>query len=124
MLLILERGASESVANDIAARLRLLGLSVHRTEHDGRVRIAAVGEPGYSTLERQWTRPTLEVNGLWGGYQGPGVKTVVPSEAHAKITARLVPDQEPAEVEALVTRHLERHVPPGTTARLALASCT
>ena len=76
---------------------------------------AAVGEPGYSTLERQWTRPTLEVNGMWGGYQGPGQKTVVPSEAHAKITCRLVPDQDPAEVLSLVTRHLERHLPPGTT---------
>ncbi len=76
---------------------------------------AAVGEPGYTTLEHQWTRPTLEVNGMWGGYQGPGSKTVVPSEAHAKITCRLVPDQDPEEVEALVTRHLERHVPPGTT---------
>ena len=76
---------------------------------------AGVGEPGYTTLERQWTRPTLEVNGLWGGYQGPGGKTVVPSEAHAKITCRLVPDQDPDEVVALVTRHLERHVPPGTT---------
>jgi acetylornithine deacetylase/succinyl-diaminopimelate desuccinylase-like protein len=80
---------------------------------------AATGESGYGTLERQWTRPTLEVNGLWGGYQGPGSKTVVPSEAHAKITARLVPDQDPAEVEALVTRHLERHVPPGTTLTIA-----
>jgi acetylornithine deacetylase/succinyl-diaminopimelate desuccinylase-like protein len=76
---------------------------------------AAVGEPGYTTLERQWTRPTLEVNGLWGGYQGPGVKTVVPSAAHAKITCRLVPDQDPDEVVTLVARHLERHVPPGTT---------
>ncbi len=76
---------------------------------------AAVGEPGYSTLERQWTRPTLEVNGLWGGYQGPGMKTVIPSEALAKITCRLVPNQDPDEVVALVTRHLERHVPPGTT---------
>jgi acetylornithine deacetylase/succinyl-diaminopimelate desuccinylase-like protein len=75
---------------------------------------AAVGEPGYSTLERQWTRPTIEVNGMWGGYQGPGTKTIVPSEAHAKITCRLVPDQEPDEVVALVTGHLERHVPPGT----------
>jgi acetylornithine deacetylase/succinyl-diaminopimelate desuccinylase-like protein len=75
----------------------------------------AVGEPGYGTLERQWTRPTLEVNGMWGGYQGPGSKTVVPSVAHAKITCRLVPDQDPEEVEALITRHLERHVPPGTT---------
>jgi acetylornithine deacetylase/succinyl-diaminopimelate desuccinylase-like protein len=80
---------------------------------------AAVGEPGYTTLERQWTRPTLEVNGIWGGYQGPGSKTVVPSEAHAKITCRLVPDQDPEEVVALVARHLESHVPPGT--RLTIA---
>ncbi len=72
------------------------------------------GEPGYTTLERQWTRPTIEVNGMWGGYEGPGQKTVIPSEAHAKITCRLVPDQDPAEVVALVTRHLEAHVPPGT----------
>lgn len=75
---------------------------------------SAFGEAGYSTLERQWTRPTLEVNGMWGGYQGPGGKTVIPSEAHAKITCRLVPDQDPDEVVALVTRHLEAHVPPGT----------
>jgi acetylornithine deacetylase/succinyl-diaminopimelate desuccinylase-like protein len=75
---------------------------------------AAVGEPGYGTLERQWTRPTLEVNGMWGGYQGPGQKTVVPSEARAKITCRLVPDQDPEEIVALVTHHLEANVPPGT----------
>ncbi len=75
---------------------------------------AAVGEPGYSTLERQWTRPTIEVNGIWGGYQGPGTKTIVPSEAHAKITCRLVPDQDPDEVVALVAKHLESRVPPGT----------
>jgi acetylornithine deacetylase/succinyl-diaminopimelate desuccinylase-like protein len=80
---------------------------------------AAVGEPGYSTLERQWTRPTLEVNGMWGGYEGPGQKTIVPSLAHAKITCRLVPDQDPDEVVALVTRHLERHAPAGT--RLTVA---
>ncbi|HEY2153269.1 MAG TPA: dipeptidase [Vicinamibacterales bacterium] len=72
------------------------------------------GEPGYTTLERQWARPTLEVNGLWGGYQGPGQKTVIPHEARAKITCRLVPDQQPATVLARVTSHLERHVPPGT----------
>jgi acetylornithine deacetylase/succinyl-diaminopimelate desuccinylase-like protein len=72
------------------------------------------GEPGYTTLERQWARPTLEVNGLWGGYQGPGQKTVIPHEARAKLTCRLVPDQQPSAVLALVTNHLERHVPPGT----------
>ncbi|HKW47547.1 MAG TPA: dipeptidase [Gemmatimonadaceae bacterium] len=75
---------------------------------------ATFGEPGYSTLERQWTRPTLEVNGMWGGYQGPGEKTVIPSEAHAKITCRLVADQNPEEIVALVRRHLESHVPRGT----------
>ena len=73
------------------------------------------GEPGYSTLERQWTRPTIEVNGMWGGYEGPGQKTVIPGEAHVKITCRLVPDQDPDEVLASVAHHLETHVPPGTT---------
>ncbi len=75
---------------------------------------APVGEAGYTTLERQWIRPTLEVNGMWGGYQGPGGKTVIPSEAHAKITSRLVHDQDPEEIVALITRHLESHVPAGT----------
>lgn len=75
---------------------------------------SAFGEPGYTTLERQWTRPTLELNGMWGGYQGPGQKTVIPSETHAKITCRLVPDQDPHAVVDLVMRHLEAHVPAGT----------
>ena len=82
---------------------------------------AAVGEQGYTTLERQWTRPTLEVNGMWGGYEGPGQKTVIPCEAHAKITCRLVPDQNPDEIVALVARHLEAHVPPGTRLSVALS---
>ena len=82
---------------------------------------AAFGEPGYTTLERQWTRPTLEVNGMWGGYQGPGQKTVIPSEAHAKITCRLVPDQDPATVLALVARHLEAQVPPGTRLSISVS---
>ncbi len=75
---------------------------------------SAFGEPGYTTLERQWTRPTIEVNGMWGGYGGPGQKTVIPCEAHAKITCRLVPDQDPDDAVAQVTRHLESHLPPGT----------
>lgn len=73
------------------------------------------GERGYSTLERQWARPTLEVNGLYGGYQGAGIKTVLPSEAHAKLTCRLVPYQEPEDVLNKIERHLERHVPAGVT---------
>ncbi len=74
---------------------------------------APFGEPGYSTLERQWTRPTLEVNGMWGGYQGEGSKTVLPAEAHAKISCRLVPDQHPDEIRRKVITHIESQLPPG-----------
>lgn len=74
---------------------------------------ATFGEPGRSTLERHWTRPTLELNGMWGGYTGPGGKTVIPSQAHAKISCRLVPNQEPDHIRDLVVRHLERHCPEG-----------
>jgi acetylornithine deacetylase/succinyl-diaminopimelate desuccinylase-like protein len=74
---------------------------------------ALPGEPGYSPLERVWVRPTLEINGLWGGFQGDGVKTVIPREAHAKITCRLVPEQDPTEIARLVACHVERSAPPG-----------
>lgn len=74
---------------------------------------ALIGEPGYSAAERLWTRPTLEINGLWGGYQGEGSKTVIPSEAHAKITCRLVPDQEPEDIVDKIVRHLQTHLPSG-----------
>jgi len=73
------------------------------------------GEPRYTTLERLWIRPTLEVNGMWGGYQGVGSQTVTPNEAHAKISCRLVPDQDPDRIRALVARHLETHLPAGVT---------
>lgn len=73
------------------------------------------GEPGYTTRERAWARPTLEVNGVWGGFTGAGTKTVIPSEAHAKITCRLVPDQDPHHVLAALRRHVSRHTPPGVT---------
>jgi acetylornithine deacetylase/succinyl-diaminopimelate desuccinylase-like protein len=81
---------------------------------------ATFGEPGYTTLERQWTRPTLDVNGMWGGYEGPGQKTVIPAEAHAKITCRLVADQDPDEIVRLVVRHLESHVPAGTRLSISI----
>ena len=71
------------------------------------------GENGYTLLERQWLRPTLELNGLWGGYTGPGSKTVIPSQAQAKISCRLVPGQEPARVQHLIEDHLRRCCPPG-----------
>jgi len=71
------------------------------------------GEPGYTPRERNWARPTLEINGIWGGFQGEGVKTVLPSEAHAKITCRLVPDQDPDEIIALLEKHVRTHTPKG-----------
>ncbi len=80
---------------------------------------ATYGERGYSTLERQWYRPTLELNGMWGGYTGPGTKTVLPSRAHAKITCRLVADQDPRRVLDAIERHLRRHVPTGVSLAVA-----
>jgi acetylornithine deacetylase/succinyl-diaminopimelate desuccinylase-like protein len=78
------------------------------------------GEEGYTTLERIWVRPTLEVNGIYGGFQGEGLKTVIPSEAHAKITCRLVPDQDPDEIAELLQKHIHEHTPPGVTVNLTL----
>jgi acetylornithine deacetylase/succinyl-diaminopimelate desuccinylase-like protein len=72
-----------------------------------------VGEEGYSTLERTSTRPTLDVNGIWGGYTGEGAKTVLPSKAFAKISMRLVPNQKPAEISALFKKHFESIAPKG-----------
>jgi acetylornithine deacetylase/succinyl-diaminopimelate desuccinylase-like protein len=73
------------------------------------------GEPGYSTRERAWARPTLEINGIWGGFQGDGTKTVLPAEAHAKITCRLVPRQDPDRIVELLTAHVKRHAPTSVT---------
>jgi acetylornithine deacetylase/succinyl-diaminopimelate desuccinylase-like protein len=73
--------------------------------------LAAYGEPGFTVVERVGARPTLEINGLWGGFTGEGFKTVIPCQAHAKISCRLVPDQEPARIAALVTEHLQRLAP-------------
>jgi len=69
------------------------------------------GEKGYTTLERTGIRPTLDLNGIWGGYQGEGSKTVLPSKAFAKITMRLVPNQKPAEISALFVKHFNSIAP-------------
>src|SRR5262249_43731801 len=76
------------------------------------------GEPGFGTLARQWYRPTLEVNGLYGGYQGPGSKTVLPSEAHVKLTCRLVARQRPDDIIEKIRQHLSRRCPAGVVVRL------
>lgn len=69
------------------------------------------GEEGYSTLERIWARPTLDCNGIWGGYTGEGAKTVLPSKAYAKISMRLVPNQEPEKIEKLFTSYIKKIAP-------------
>jgi len=69
------------------------------------------GEAGYTTIERTGIRPTLEVNGIWGGYIGEGAKTVLPSKAHAKISMRLVPNQKSADITNLFQEHFERIAP-------------
>jgi acetylornithine deacetylase/succinyl-diaminopimelate desuccinylase-like protein len=80
---------------------------------------ALVGEPGYTALERTWARPTAEVNGIGGGFQGAGTKTVLPSHAFAKLTFRLVPNQRPDAVMERVKDHLKAHCPAGVKMEIA-----
>ena len=72
---------------------------------------AYVGEKGFTTVERLWTRPTFELNGIWGGYQGEGAKTVIPSKAFAKFSTRLVPNQDPQKIAKLVEKHIRKLLP-------------
>jgi acetylornithine deacetylase/succinyl-diaminopimelate desuccinylase-like protein len=76
------------------------------------------GENGYSTIERASTRPTLDVNGIWGGYTGEGAKTVLPSKAYAKISMRLVPNQNSDKISELFARHFEKIAPPSVKVKV------
>ena len=80
---------------------------------------AEVGEPGYTTRERLWARPTLDINGLTSGWQGAGTKTVLPAEARAKITCRLVAAQSPERIFEVIRTHVAAHCPTGVTAEVA-----
>lgn len=77
-----------------------------------------MGETGYTTLERASIRPTLDVNGIWGGYIGEGAKTVLPSKAYAKISMRLVPNQQSDKITALFTRYFESIAPAGVQVKV------
>ncbi|HEY5258570.1 MAG TPA: dipeptidase [Candidatus Baltobacteraceae bacterium] len=90
-----------SLPFDEASQARALGLQT------------LAGERGRLPLERMWFRPTLECNGIWGGYQGPGSKTIIPSWAKAKISARLVGEQDPAHVKHIFADYVKRVVPAG-----------
>ncbi len=98
----------------VRAQMRELPFSDEELMHEVGV-TALGGEPGYTTLERLWTRPTCEVNGLLSGYTGEGAKTVLPAVSMAKVSFRLVPDQDPQDIAALVQAHVARVAPPGVT---------
>ncbi|TVQ60596.1 MAG: M20/M25/M40 family metallo-hydrolase [Phycisphaerales bacterium] len=98
-----ERAAWKQLGIDKAASLRGIGFGPE----------ADVGEAGYSMLEREWGRPTAEVNGIFGGYTGAGAKTVIPTHATAKVSFRLVADQDPAKIRDAFFAWLDERTPPG-----------
>jgi acetylornithine deacetylase/succinyl-diaminopimelate desuccinylase-like protein len=101
-----ERDAINRAPFDLAEYKKELGLSEIK------------GEKGYTTLERTGTRPTLDVNGIWGGYTGEGAKTVLPSKAHAKISMRLVPHQDPQKISELFANHFKAIAPPSVSVKV------
>ncbi|HKW56261.1 MAG TPA: dipeptidase [Candidatus Acidoferrum sp.] len=80
------------------------------------------GEKGFTIVEQLWTRPTLEVNGMWGGYQGEGAKTVIPSKAFAKLSTRLVPNQDPQKIALQVEKHIRKLLPKTVTCKFQVLS--
>ena len=97
---------------EAAEREALAGLDFSDDEYlKGLGAPGLVGEEGYSTLERRWARPTLEVNGIWGGYTGEGAKTVLPARASAKLSCRLVPEQDPNAIEAALRQACSGRLP-------------
>jgi acetylornithine deacetylase/succinyl-diaminopimelate desuccinylase-like protein len=100
-------------------RAEFAGLPFSEAEFRADLGVAElVGEAGYTTLERKWARPTCDVHGLYGGYAGPGPKTVLPCQAGAKFSFRLVPDQTPGRVAELLRAHLAGACPPGVSYEL------
>ncbi|MDP5275384.1 dipeptidase [Chengkuizengella axinellae] len=82
------------------------------------------GEKGYSFLERVWTRPTLEVNGIEGGYQGEGVKSIIPAKAKAKVTCRIVPNQNAEQLKSMIDQHIRENTPVGVKVDIEWNKCS
>jgi acetylornithine deacetylase/succinyl-diaminopimelate desuccinylase-like protein len=102
---------------DDAARARLAALPFDEQQVKDLTGAASLhGEAGYGLPERVWNRPTLDVNGLWGGFQGDGSKTIIPAHAHAKVSMRLVADQDPDAIFKSFRAFVEHVCPPGVTA--------
>ena len=105
---------------DAAARAAFAALPFDETEYRDSLGVATLtGEPGYSVLERKAARPTLDVNGIWGGFQGEGSKTIIPGRAHAKVSCRLVANQDPARIFEQFRDHVMRIAPPGVTVEVS-----
>jgi len=101
-----------------AERAELAKAPYNETEYKEELGVSELwGEKGYSSSERTGIRPTLELNGIWGGYTGEGSKTVLPSKAHAKISCRLVPNQKHEKMTELLINHLKKIAPPYVTVK-------
>ncbi len=98
-----ERNAWKRLKFNAAAALKKIGLG----------KAADIGEAGFTAMEREWGRPTAEVNGMVGGYTGPGAKTVIPAKASAKVSFRLVADQDPVKITKLFFNWCKKRTPPG-----------
>jgi acetylornithine deacetylase/succinyl-diaminopimelate desuccinylase-like protein len=117
-------GFYDDVAKVSAAERKALnGLPWKKKDFEKAVGATAYdGEKGFTIVERLWTRPTLELNGIWGGYQGEGAKTVIPSKAYAKFSTRLVPDQDPHKIAKLVEKHVRKLLPKSVSCKFDVLS--
>ena len=110
-------GFYDDVVNATEAERKLMSLAPYdEKEYEADLGVTALwGEKGFSTNERTGIRPTIELNGIWGGYQGEGAKTVLPSKATAKISARLVPNQSSKKITEMLLEYFRKIAPPGVT---------
>lgn len=110
----------EVVPPSARERSQLAALPFDEEQYLAKVGVSgAVGEEGFTVLERRWTRPSFDVNGLWSGYQGEGAKTILPESAGAKFSFRLVPEQDPEKIGRSLRAMLEAMCPPGIRMELS-----